>query len=133
MKLKITGKISFFGGIDSGMTHEENLSLYWLHSQCDDRPDLFNPRSCDLTEGTSHRLKEDALYIAIRFPVERKEELRSSQWKLTNPVNGKSCICSLTDWGPNELTKRVVDASPEVGRLLEVETDDEVCVELLED
>lgn len=129
--MKLKGKISFFGGKDSGMSHEEDLSLYWKHSQCDERPDLFYPRSNDETEGTSHRLKEDSLYIAVRFPVAQKEELRNSKWKITNPLNDKSCVCALVDWGPADWTKRVCDASPEVGILLDVETDDEVEVELL--
>lgn len=129
--MKLKGKISFFGGKDSGMSHGENLSLYWEHSQCDKRPSLFHPRSSDLTEGTSHRLKENAYYIAVRFDVNKKENLRNSQWMLTNPVNGKECICSLVDWGPAEWTGRVCDASPEVGRVLELETDDEVEVELI--
>lgn len=129
--MRLIGRISFFGGKDSGMTHEENLSLYWEHYQCDKRPSLFHPRSSDLTEGTSHRLRENAYYIAVRFDVKNKEELRNSQWMLTNPVNEKECICSLVDWGPAEWTQRVVDVSPEVGRVLELETDDEVVVELI--
>lgn len=129
--MKLKGKISFFGGKDSGMSHEEDLSLYWKHSQCDERPDLFHPRSNDETEGTSHRLREDAFYIAVRFDVKKKEELRNSKWKITNPINGSSCECALVDWGPADWTKRVVDASPAVKDWLEVETDDEVEVELL--
>lgn len=129
--MRLIGRISFFGGKDSGMTHEENLSLYWEHSQCDKRPSLFHPRSSDLTEGTSHRLREDAFYIAVRFDVKQKEWLRDRQWMLTNPVNGKECICHLVDWGPAEWTGRVVDASPKVKDWLELETDDEVEAELI--
>lgn len=132
--MKLKGKLSTFGGRnDTGMTKTEGLSLYWKHSQCDAKPHLFLPRSDDPNEGTAHRLNTNALYIAVRFPVEQKEELRDSKWKLTNPVNGKSCVCDLVDWGPNVKTERCVDVSPAVGRILEVKTDDEVEVELLEE
>lgn len=131
LKWKESGRISFFGGIDSGMSFKEDLSLYWKHSQCDKRPDLFNPRSSNPDEGTSHRLKECAFYIAVRFPVKQKEKLRDSIWKVTNPVNGKYCLCSLVDWGPALWTKRIADLSWEVGKVLGVKTNDKVEVELL--
>lgn len=128
--LTISGRISTFGGKDSGMAHTENLSLYWQHWQCDERPDLFHPRSKDLTEGTSHRLKEDAFYCAFRFDPMDKEKLRNEKIKITNPFYNKSCLCDLTDWGPAEWTGRVMDVSPGVAEYLALETDQEAVLEV---
>lgn len=124
---KFTGKCSSFGGLcDSGMKHNEDLSLYWTQEQCQQRPDLFYN-----TLGTSKYLRDDAFYIAVRFDVEMKEELRNSKWKVTNPKNKKFCFCTLTDWGPNANTGRVVDISPKALMELDLDTDDEIDVELV--
>lgn len=126
----LIGKCSQFGGKDVGMAHTENLSLYWSHSQCNERPDLFHPRSEDLTEGTSHRLREDAFYCAIRFDSTQKEALRNQKIKVINPITGEHVMCILADWGPNENTGRVIDLSHGAMQAIDVGTDDEVMVEL---
>ncbi len=128
--INLKGKMSTFGGEDSGMAHTENLSLYWAHHQCDNKPNLFKPRDADLTQGTSHRLKESALYCAIRFNPEDKEQLRDEEFKISNPKTGKYVMCALVDYGPHERTGRVVDISPGAAEAIGVETDDEVIVEL---
>jgi len=126
---KIIGTCSQFGGKDSGMAHTENLSLYWSHSQCDERRDLFYPRSEDLTEGTCHRLIEEVLYCAIRFDPKDKEKLRNTPIKVTNPLNEKFVKCILADWGPNENTGRSVDLSKGAMEALGVKTNDLVWAE----
>lgn len=129
--MKISGKISFFGGpLDSGMKPTEGLA-YYEHHEADLRPDLFSPRSSDPLEGTSKRLRNThACYLALRMVGDR-EKLKNSLWKVTNPKTGQFLVASLTDWGPHESTGRVVDASDAIGRLLRIETDDEVMVELI--
>lgn len=131
--ISLSGRCSFFGGQnDSEMLPTEGLSLF-EHSEADKRPDLFNPRSEDPLQGTSKRLSDEALYIAIRFTKEDKSRSawQKSAWRVINPKNGKSVMCSLCDWGPNESTGRVVDLSPAIGIALSLETDDVVEVECL--
>ena len=122
------GKISTFGGAnDAGMTHTEGLSLY-EHHEADLRPDLFFPRSSDPTEGTSKRLRPDALYFAYRFKHEVffRKDVQQTPFILRNPKNGKMVCVSLVDWGPAEWTGRMFDLSPKAAELLGVETDEEV-------
>jgi hypothetical protein len=124
----MTGLISTFGGpYDKGMKPDENLSLYSEneHAVCDRWPDLFLPRSLDLTQGTSKRLRPDALYFAYRFGNQlSRDQMRRIPWILTNPVNRKCVLVRLVDWGPHVNTGRVFDISPRAAELLEVETDE---------
>lgn len=130
-KTKMTGKMSIFGGgKDGGMAHDEGLAL-WEHDEADKRPDLFLPRSKDLTEGSSKRLRPDALYFAYRFANVTRDKLQQTVWRLTNLKNGKSVMVSLADWGPNEKTGRTFDISPRAAEFLGVQTDDEISGEPL--
>lgn len=121
----MTGRISIFGGQhDSGMAHGEGLSLF-EHHEADLRPDLFSQRASDLTEGSSKRLKCNALYFAYRFPKAfNRSGLQHSLFWFLNPKNGLSLPLSLVDWGPHERTGRVFDLSPYAAELLRVQTDD---------
>lgn len=126
------GRISTFGGPnDSGMTHNEGLALY-EHKEADLRPDLFRQRATDLTEGSSKRLKNTALYFAYRFPkAHNRNGLQHSIFWFINPKNGLTIPMSLVDWGPHERTKRVFDISTYAAELLRVQTDDEIeCLNL---
>ncbi len=122
------GKISTFGGpYDSGMRRNEPLSLYNEneHAICDRWPDLFLPRSLDLTQGTSKRLRPDGLYFAYKFGNQlSRDQLRRIPWILMNPVNKKCVMVRLVDYGPHESTGRTFDISPKAGELLEVKTDE---------
>lgn len=120
------GKISTFGGSDdTGMTKTEGLALY-EHNEADKRPDLFLPRSEDLTLGTSQRLRPDALFFAYRFVKANRKSLQLTPWLFTNPLNGLSIPLWLCDWGPHERTGRIFDISPRAAMLLRLKTDDEV-------
>lgn len=126
------GKISTFGGPwDSGMTRTEGLAI-WEHHEADLRPDLFSQRASDQTEGTSKRLKCNALYFAYRFPkAHNRNGLQHSVFWFKNNKNGLIIPMSLVDWGPHERTKRVFDISPYAAELLRVQTDDELeCLNL---
>lgn len=123
--IKLKGRCSSFGGAnDLGMKDDEHLAFYWLHSQCDERPDLFYPKGVE--EGTSKRLRPDAFYCAIRFPVEQKKDYFGSHFKIINPATLLSVIAELVDWGPHERTGRVVDLSPGIMEALDIDTDDVV-------
>lgn len=126
------GKLSTFGGQhDSGMARNEGLAL-WEHAECDLRPDLFSQRASDLTEGSSKRLRCNALYFAYRFPkaFNRKGLQQTTFWFINNK-NGLTIPLSLVDWGPHERTGRVFDISPYAAELLKVQTDDELeCLNL---
>lgn len=126
------GRISVFGGPhDSGMHHGEGLALF-EHHEADLRPDLFMPRASDKTEGTSKRLKCNALYFAYRFPKAfNRKGLQSSIFWFINPKNGLTLPLSLVDYGPHEDTRRTFDISPYAAELLKVQTDDELeCLNL---
>lgn len=130
------GKISVFGGpSDTGMTLTEGLSIF-EHHEADLRPDLFTPRSSDLSIGTSKRLNPKAYYFAYRFPLNPRPSraiLQATQWLFRNPSNGRCCICWLADFGPHEDTGRKFDLSPGAANALLAETDQEVeAVDVLE-
>lgn len=129
----MTGKISTFGGQhDSGCLFTEGLSLY-EHHECDLRPDLFSQRASDQSEGTSKRLRCNALYFAWRFNNKafNRKGLQTTTFWFINNKNGLTVPMSLVDWGPHERTGRVFDISPYAGELLKVATDDELeCLNL---
>ncbi len=126
--MEFHGKCSWFGGTgDIGMHLEEGLA-YYEHSEADRRPDLFLPRSDDSSFGTSQRLRPEALFLALRVPqgAEFRKDFQGSCWLVTNEISGKSVLCSLVDWGPNERTGRCADLSRTAFILLRLATDDEV-------
>lgn len=123
-----SGKMAIFGGPnDSGMKLTEGLSLY-EHHEADKRSDLFNPRSSDLSIGTSKRLKENALYFACRFPLKiiPRSALQRTRWIFHNPANGKKASLWLVDYGPNLRTGRMFDVSVYAADRLGLKTDDVV-------
>jgi len=127
-KTNMKGKISIFGGKDDpGMKHEEGLALF-EHDEADRWPDLFNVRSVDLSEGTSKRLRDDAMYFAYRFDKSNatRRTLQHIPWIFRNLSTGKMVMARLVDWGPHERTGRTFDVSPRVAQLLKVKTDDEL-------
>ena len=124
----ITGKLSIFGGIsDKGMIDDTGLALYEPH-EADLRPDLFLPfESNDKSFPTWKRLKEDALYCALRFDHSLgRKRLQETPVKIVNLITKRFVMAFLVDWGPHEKTNRIIDVSPGVADILEVKTDDEV-------
>lgn len=107
------------------MKSDEGLA-YFSHSEADLRPDLFLPRTQDMGEGTSQRLRTDAYYLALPIPPGSAARFRlsGSPWLVINPKTGQSVLCSLVDWGPNPNTGRVCDLSPGAMRALRLETDE---------
>lgn len=130
--MTLKGKCSEFGGLSDvdGMTWQEGLALF-EHSEADGRPDLFLPRSVDLTQGTSKRLREDALYIALPLQGHNKSVLRKTLFRVSKAGTEASVDASIVDYGPAEWTGRIADLSPEVMRRLSLSTDDEVCVTMV--
>jgi hypothetical protein len=127
--MKMVGKISSFGGPDdSGMRYDEGLAFY-EHWEADLRTDLFIPRSIDLSQGTSKRLRcYDAYYIALNVPNHYPRKIfHESRWKLENFRTGDYVICHLVDRGPSA-NGRLVDASNRVLDAISVKTDDDVIV-----
>lgn len=130
------GRISWFGGPDDrGMKRTEGLTFF-EHWEADHRPDLFLPRCSDPVVGTSQRLRQDAYYCAL--PIEGKSHLfgdfdrqkfKATRWRITNPANNWSVVCTLVDDGPGDDTGRLVDVSRRVLRDLGATTDDIVEVE----
>lgn len=129
LKLTIfTGKISTFGGSsDSGMTRSEGSSCY-EHSEADKRPDLFFPRSEDLSLGVSQRMRsEDALYFACRYPLKAfpRSMLQNTNWLFINPKTGAKACLWLVDWGPHpDNTDKDFDISPFAARCLGLQSGD---------
>lgn len=125
----LKGKCSVFGGpSDTGMKPSEGLAIYENH-EADLRPDLFHPRSSDLSLGTSQRMKPETFYFAYRFPLDPRpprKVLQNTQWLFRNPANGRMAVAWLVDWGPNERTNRAFDLSPGLASALQLKTDQEV-------
>lgn len=123
----LTGKCSTFGNpTDSGMARDEGLALY-EHEEADQRPDLFVPRNVlQPSDGTSQRLRPDALYCATRFEKARRATLQLTPWVVVNSRTRKMAVVSLIDWGPAERTGRIIDLSPRCAELLGLSTDDTV-------
>lgn len=107
------------------MKPAEGLSLY-EHAEADLRPDLFLPRSEDLAQGTSKRLRPDALYMAFRFQNGLRDYLKHSVWRIRNIKDGRWVVVNMVDWGPNPSTGRDFDLSPMAAALLGLDTDDYV-------
>lgn len=133
----ITGKISTFGGkLDIGMKHDEGLTLY-EHWEANLRPDLFLPRSQDLTEGTSKRLRnQDAFYFAFLFDMvaidtpQKRRWLQSQKFRMWNPDTGVEIFAWIVDRGPAPHTGRKFDLSDAAASELGLQTDGIVSVEL---
>lgn len=118
---EVIGKISEFGGPnDSGMAYDEGLAFY-EHSEADLHPDLFLPRSKDLAQGVSKRLRTDAYYIAINVEPAPRHIIQNSLWGVQ--FNSLTVIGRLVDRGPSAYG-RLIDASPAILKFLGCKTDD---------
>jgi len=80
----------------------------------------------------------DEWYAAMRWPYDQipvpekyfvKDWWHNRKIKVTNPANGKSVILAAKDWGPNEVTGRVIDVSKKSMFELGVATDSVVNIE----
>lgn len=130
----LTGKVSEFGGAwDTGMKRAEGLSLA-EHHEADKRPELFYPRSLDLTLGTSQRLIPTCFFFAYRHRIpaigELRLELQQAKWRIT--FGSASLIACLIDWGPAESTGKDFDLSPGIYDALGLKDWNVVNVERLE-
>ena len=127
------GKMSWFGGPhDKGVQPYEGLALYTAHD-VKDNPELFLKEQPPHTSGLARRLNPDAYYIAMRWKYKEEhgvDQLRKTQVKVTNPKNGKSVLAWPADWGPNIRTGRIADLSPGILKALDLETNDEVEVDV---
>lgn len=129
--MKARGKCSVFGGPgDHGVTASEGLALY-DHEDVASHPELFLPAQPHGTTGVARRLNPGAYYLAFRWQYEKtsREYLRSIKVKVTNGA-GESVFAHPVDWGPNEKTGRIVDLSPGIFRVLKLQTDDVVTVDI---
>jgi N-acetylmuramoyl-L-alanine amidase len=124
--VKITGKISTFGGSDdtSGMSAEEDLALYWDDDQVAEHPELFMPGASTAKGGLAWQLNAEAPYVAARWSYEgyEKSELRNAIFVLVAGDN--AALCRAVDWGPAETTGRCLDISPSLADALSLATDD---------
>jgi hypothetical protein len=132
--MRITGKVSYFGGPeDTGVSSSEDLAWWetWEHVVDDHAEDLFLPKQPPGTTGLARRLDPDKFYIACRWsydePYQSKEELPKHK-ALVRAENGRQFLASPADWGPNENTGRIADISPGLMEALGIETDDIVTV-----
>ena len=128
----VRGKASWFGGPgDTGVSPSEGLALY-DHSDVASHPDLFLPAQPHGTSGVARRLNPSAYFCAMRWNYEAtpREHLRQIKVKVTNVKTGESVFVSPVDWGPNVDTGRIIDLSPGVFRVLKLETDSVVEVDV---
>lgn len=107
------------------MTHDEGLAM-WEHWECEDRPDLFLPRSKDLTQGSSKRLRcNDTYYIALNVPVDYpRRVLKGTRWRVTNLATNDSVVCQLVDRGPSA-GERLADVSKAAMRAIGIDPDED--------
>jgi lysozyme family protein len=129
--VKFTGTMSFFGGPeDIGVGPNEGLALI-EPNQIDgfDELDLFLPQQPPGTTGLARRLNPAAFYCAMRwdYNITPREWLLGQSIIVTNPATGRSVSVQPVDWGPSDLTGRIIDLSPGAGQALELDTDG-VCV-----
>lgn len=139
-----SGRVSFFGGpADTGVTSSEGLGLIEdsdLHDEWFAR--LFHtPMNPAL--GLARNLNPNEFYCAMRFaygqvdgvqgeilPEFTREQIRRGTFIVSSVKDPELCIsCQAADWGPNISTGRLIDVSPGVMRVLQLETDDQVTVE----
>jgi hypothetical protein len=129
------GKMSTFGGpYDTGVKPDEGLALvepgdldeWWFHR-------IFLSIQPTQTTGLARRLNPNAFYIAMRwgdYGINR-DAARRGVFRVTNIGTNKSVYAQGADSGPAEWTNRIVDVSPGIADALNLETDDEVIVELI--
>ena|SRR5215469_6688771 len=132
MTISLRGRISVFGGPnDFGVGPDEGLALVdaWNFESL---KDYFLPNQPPGTTGLARRLNPETLYIACRwdYGVLSKEFLVSSMASVMNPENGLKKRAKPIDWGPALSTGRIADLSPELARLLDLQTDDIVVVSI---
>ena len=136
----LKGKVSTFGGAaDKGMIADTGLALY-EPTEAAMRPDLFFPDHYEPKQPTWKLLNPDAMYCAMRFKelfptinyAIGKGRIFLQQWpvKIINPTSRKFVIAWMVDCGPASETSRLIDVSPGIAKLLELETDYEVEVEI---
>jgi N-acetylmuramoyl-L-alanine amidase len=129
--MKITGKVSHFGGPeDMGVSPSEDLAFWEDYNKVADPEELFLPQQPSGTTGLARRLDPNKYYIACRWNYDQfsKAELASGDhWALVRALKtGKQVIARPADWGPNQATGRVADVSPGVLKALGIVTDDTV-------
>jgi N-acetylmuramoyl-L-alanine amidase len=129
--MKVTGKVSHFGGPDDmGVSPSEDLAFWEEYSQVADPEELLLPKQPPNTTGLARRLDPDKFYVACRWDYGQysKASLASGEhWALVrSPKTGKEVVARPADWGPNENTGRVADVSPGVLKALGIVTDDVV-------
>jgi len=122
--MKLTGKISWFGGEkDTEVGEDERLALYpTVRARELDRP-LYDPFYCAMrwnytkTQANLKTSREDTL-TAIRRAI------------IVVRYGDKESTVIPVDWGPAESTGRIIDVSPVAMKALECDTDDVVEIEL---
>lgn len=128
--MKITGKVSTFGGKDdTGMSVKEGLALFEPQDA-----GMLIEQGLILAEnpsrfGLGRRLNPAAFYIACRWseqhPEPSREFLRSAAGTLVNEKTGVSVSgVRPVDWGPNVNTGRAMDLSPGLAKAAGLDTDD---------
>lgn len=123
---RVKGKCSWFGGPDDGgVSPDEGLAFIYEY---EDAPHLFLPQQPPGTTGLARRLNPNIYYVACRwdYNVTSKTQLREPSYQALVIVGGMKVRAWPADWGPHEDTGRVVDLSPGLMELFELETDDEV-------
>jgi hypothetical protein len=124
--MKITGKVSWFGGPDDmGVDEDEPLAFIY---EIDDAPQLFLDEQPEGTTGLARRLDPDVYYIACRwdYDVTPREMLLENVALVKSPATGRMFLAYPADWGPHVDTDRIADISPGLMEALGIETDDEV-------
>ncbi len=132
-RFSVRGKMSTFGGPeDRGVKPDEGLALI-QPSQAQEFAPYFLQEQPRGTTGLARRLDPNASYLACRWDYLKlsKAELRDAQAVVRNPATGAWVLAQPVDWGPAEWTGRVADLSPGLARVLALQTDDEVEVEIL--
>ncbi len=105
------------------MAYTEGLA-FAEHWEADLRPDLFLPRSSDLTQGVSKRLRcNDSYYLALNVPISYPRKLlKGTRWRITSLDTNDSVLCELIDRGPSA-AGRLVDLSKAALRAIGIDPD----------
>lgn len=143
---RLVGRVSEFGGpLDRGVAQMEGLALY-EDLEAAKHPDLFltrekaclifnDHRETDEREidacGLARRLDPKQFYCAMRwnYKVTPRHVLRRCEVEIS-PVKPRGSVTVVSakpvDWGPHEMTGRIIDVSPAVIQALQLTTDDRV-------
>jgi N-acetylmuramoyl-L-alanine amidase len=127
--VKVTGKVSHFGGPDdTGVDHDEGLAFIYEYEMA---PQILLAEQPPGTTGLARRLDPNSPYVAIRwdYDVTPKTMLQNPHLVAKVSAKGKSFYAWPGDWGPNSETSRVADISPGLMEMLGITTDDTVTVE----